>query len=414
MAIPNPAGPKNTPGKNGKYRVNPVPAVEQPFTFKSSVPDHHIYLNEKGGGTILPLSAGKGTTKAERKHNIAKSGNMLMWALLTTTILAVIASIVSPYLQPKPLDKDQQATYTLSKAGFTGFNKETGEDIAVGYVKAYFSIKTDDTADSQLSWYLNGDSLSNTNGTGGTGGNIRTYTSNTAQQVIGTPRVIKTIPQTKEYTTYRVTALVKPSATGTTNNLKEATKTVQTSELKQITVSVGVAYSTKTGRYYIATPAPTILPSPVMGRTTDLTQPASLPGTQIQPTAETNSVIQGFVKAFVIATPEKHSDLDQYVTETKRLTLANIGLGGAYTVNTNTINYTLSTEDEGKTLTAKVTFDLIDEVGGTTDTNNNENTKQTITYPGTYTLKLTKEGNGKYLVSEFSPWLYTTDTGAAL
>lgn len=411
MAINNFGGNANTPDKNGKYRVTPVPAVEQPFTIKSSVPDQHIYL--EGAAGILPLSAGKGTTKAERRNNLVKSGSIFMWILLATTIFAVIGSIVFPYLQPKPLDKDQQAAYTIGKMGVTGFNKEAGEDIAVGYVKAYFSIKTDDTSDSQLAWYLNGDSLSSTNTTGAAG-NIRSYTSNTAQQVIGTPRVVKVIPQTREYTTYRVTALVKPSATGTANNLKEATKTVQTSELKQITVSVGVAYSTKTGRYYIATPAPTILPSPVMGRTTDLSQPETQPGTAVQPTAETNSVIQGFVKAFVVATPEKHSDLDQYVTETKRLTLANIGLGGAYTVNTNTINYTLTTEDDGKTLIAKVTFDLIDEVGGTTDTNNNENTKQTITYPGTYTLKLTKEGNGKYLVSDFSPWLYTTDTGKAI
>ena len=411
MAINNFGGNANTPDKNGKYRVTPVPAVEQPFTIKSSVPDQHIYL--EGDAGILPLSAGKGTTKAERRNNLVKSGSIFMWILLATTIFAVIGSIVFPYLQPKPLDKDQQAAYTIGKMGVTGFNKEAGEDIAVGYVKAYFSIKTDDTSDSQLAWYLNGDSLSSTNTTGAAG-NIRSYTSNTAQQVIGTPRVVKVIPQTREYTTYRVTALVKPSATGTANNLKEATKTVQTSELKQITVSVGVAYSTTTGRYYIATPAPTILPSPVMGRTTDLSQPETQPGTAVQPTAETNSVIQGFVKAFVVATPEKHSDLDQYVTETKRLTLANIGLGGAYTVNTNTINYTLTTEDDGKTLIAKVTFDLIDEVGGTTDTNNNENTKQTITYPGTYTLKLTKEGNGKYLVSDFSPWLYTTDTGKAI
>lgn len=412
MAINNFGGNTNTPDKNGKYRVNSVPAVEQPFTIKSSVPDQHIYL-EADGGEILPLSAGKGTTKTERHNNLIKSGSIFGWALLTTTTLAVIGAIASPYLQPKPLDKDQQAAYTISKMGITGFNKEAGEDIAVGYVKAYLSIKTDDTSDPQLSWYLNGDSLSNTNTTNAAG-NIRTYTSNTAQQVIGTPRVVRIIPQTAEYTTYRVTALVKPSATGTTNNLKEATKTIQTSELKQITLSVGVAYSNKTGRYYIATPAPTILPSPVMGRNTDLNQPANPTGEAIQPTAETNSVIQGFIKAFTIATPEKHSDLDQYVVDTKKLTLATAGLGGTYTVNTNTINYTLTTDDGGKTLTAKVTFDLTDEVGGTTDTTNNENTKQTITYPGTYTIKLTKEGNGKYLVSEFYPWLYTTDTGKAL
>ena len=114
MAINNFGGNTHTPDKNGKYRVSPVPAVEQPFTIKSSVPDQHIYL-EAGGGEILPLSAGKGTTKAERRNNLIKSGSIFGWAILTTTTLAVIGSIASPYLQPKPLDKDQQAAYTISK-----------------------------------------------------------------------------------------------------------------------------------------------------------------------------------------------------------------------------------------------------------------------------------------------------------
>lgn len=72
MAINNFGGNTNTPDKNGKYRVNSVPAVEQPFTIKSSVPDQHIYL-EADGGEILPSPQAKGPPKQNAATTSSKA-----------------------------------------------------------------------------------------------------------------------------------------------------------------------------------------------------------------------------------------------------------------------------------------------------------------------------------------------------
>lgn len=146
-----------------------------------------------------------------------------------------------------------------------------------------------------------------------------------------------------------------------------------------------------------------------MGKSNSLIPSTSVTGTKIQNTAETDSVINGFFKAYVTATPEKRGDLAQYVLDTKTLTIANAGLGGKFTINTNDISYELYRQEDG-TLIAKVNLNLIDELGGSTDSDTSESTKQNITYPVTYQVTLAKQENGKYLVTDLMPDTYNANT----
>ena len=95
--------------------------------------------------------------------------------------------------------------------------------------------------------------------------------------------------------------------------------------------------------------------------------------------------------------------------DTKTLTIANAGLGGKFTINTNDISYELYRQEDG-TLIAKVNLNLIDELGGSTDSDTSESTKQNITYPVTYQVTLAKQENGKYLVTDLMPDTYDANT----
>lgn len=396
--------------QTGKRDVTPISPIEQNLNFAED-PEPHV--SNKKTSTILPLSGSEKNRKntPQRRKDLATRGRVLAFGLVSVGALSFLGHSFYYLAQPEQVTDEHITAVSQRANGNTGFNKENGEDIAVGYVKAYLSIKTDENADKLLAWYLSGDKMSSTETSNTSVNNIRTATANVAEQVIGVPRVIRITPHANPaLMTYRVTALVKPSATGTNNSIKDASKSAnQVSELKQITMSVTVAFDSKTGRYYIATPNPSILPSPVMGKSSALIPSQQVQGTKIQNSAETDAVIQGFIKAYVAASPEKHGDLDQYVVEPNKITLATAGFGGEFTVNTNSISYQLYQQDD-KSIIARTTLTLVDELGGTTDVESNESTKQSISYTVTYNIKLVQQGNGKYLVSDLSPDIYDVPT----
>jgi hypothetical protein len=396
--------------QTGKRDVTPISPIEQNLNF-AEAPEPHV--SNKKTSTILPLSGSEKNRKntPQRRKDLATRGRVLAFGLVSVGALSFLGHSFYYLAQPEQVTDEHITAVSQRANGNTGFNKENGEDIAVGYVKAYLSIKTDENADKLLAWYLSGDKMSSTETSNTSVNNIRTATANVAEQVIGVPRVIRITPHANPaLMTYRVTALVKPSATGTNNSIKDASKSAnQVSELKQITMSVTVAFDSKTGRYYIATPNPSILPSPVMGKSSALIPSQQVQGGKIQNSAETDAVIQGFVKAYVAASPEKHGDLDQYVVEPNKITLATAGFGGEFTVNTNSISYQLYQQDD-KSIIARTTLTLVDELGGTTDVESNESTKQSISYTVTYNIKLVQQGNGKYLVSDLSPDIYDVPT----
>lgn len=390
--------------RNNKRQVNPVHPTDQPITFNEDE-DSTLYAKNNNGGGISVL----GDPKYVNLKDKEKRGRIVSYVLAGLLATCFIGNSVYQFTLPKPPSDAKIASIARSAVGETGFNKQAGEDIAVSYVKAYLSLKTDETAEKQLAWYLTGDSLSSASDPG-TSGNIRTSTANAAQQVIGTPQVTRiAVHKNSALATYRVVALVKPAATGTGTTVKDAAKNNnQNAELKQISMSVTVAFDKDTSKYYIATPHPSIVPSLSMGKSQELVKSKGIPGTKIQNSADTDAVIQGYFKAYVSATLEKPGDLSQYVLDIKKATVATTGFGGQYTINTNSISYEAYRQENGDII-AKVNLELIDELGGSTDTDTKESAKQNITYPVTYKVTLAKQSNGKYLVSNLEPDVYDTD-----
>ena len=92
-----------------------------------------------------------------------------------------------------------------------------------------------------------------------------------------------------------------------------------------------------------------------------------------------------------------------------RSSVATIGFGGQYTVNTNSITYEAYRQSNGDII-AKVNLELVDELGGSTDTDTKESAKQSITYPVTYKVTLSQQPNKKFLVSNMEPDIYDTDS----
>lgn len=390
---------------SSKRTVKPTPPTEQPITFHADE-EETIYANnnEKGAASFL------GDPLYKESKNWATRGRITAFAVCGLLAACVASAIIHPYTLPKTLSDAEFAAKARAANGETGFNKAAGEEIAVNYVKAYLSLKTDETAEKQLAFYLTGDSLSSASDNNGAS-NIRSSTANSAQQVIGTPQVTRVaVHKNSALATYRVVALVKPSATGTGTTVKDAAKNNnQNAELKQISMSVTVAYNEKTSKYYVATPHPAIVPSLSMGKAQELVKSKTIPGERVQPSADLDSVIQGYFKAYVAATPEKPGDLSQYVVDIKKSSVATIGFGGQYTVNTNSITYEAYRQSNGDII-AKVNLELVDELGGSTDTDTKESAKQSITYPVTYKVTLSQQPNKKFLVSNMEPDIYDTDS----
>lgn len=390
---------------SSKRTVKPTPPTEQPITFHADE-EGTLYANNNEKGAVSFLS----DPLYKESKNWATRGRITAFAVCGLLAACVASAIIHPYTLPKTLSDAEFAAKARAANGETGFNKAAGEEIAVNYVKAYLSLKTDETAEKQLAFYLTGDSLSSASDNNGAS-NIRSSTANSAQQVIGTPQVTRVaVHKNSALATYRVVALVKPSATGTGTTVKDAAKNNnQNAELKQISMSVTVAYNEKTSKYYVATPHPAIVPSLSMGKSQELVKSKTIPGERVQPSADLDSVIQGYFKAYVAATPEKPGDLSQYVVDIKKSNVSTIGFGGQYTVNTNSITYEAYRQSNGDII-AKVNLELVDELGGSTDTDTKESAKQSITYPVTYKVTLSQQPNKKFLVSNMEPDIYDTDS----
>lgn len=392
------------PGGDNKIKVKPIPAAKQNLTF-----------NDTEIPSVTDNTAGKTYALSTRKVKRDGKKWTKAWAIgaIVTAILIILTPIIVLLTQPKQLTRADIASVVRQEAEINGFNREAGEDIAIGFVKSYLSLKTDETSDKQLSWYLSGDTLAENTTSGTVAG--RTSTGNVSQQVIGTPRVVRVIPHANPaLMTYRVTALVKPATVGSNNSIANASKAANsngntTDELKQITLSVTIGYDSATSKYYVATPNPSIVPSSIMGRSQNLVQPKNIPGSKIQNSQDITNTLSGFFKAYMVASPDKHGDLDQFIANTKKANFASVGLSGAYTINSSDISYTAYQQDNGQII-AKVKVTLIDEVGGTTDIDTNERAKQSISYPVEYLVTLDPQGNGKYLVSNLAPYVYDADT----
>ena len=131
------------PGGDNKIKVKPIPAAKQNLTF-----------NDTEIPSVTDNTAGKTYALSTRKVKRDGKKWTKAWAIgaIVTAILIILTPIIVLLTQPKQLTRADIASVVRQEAGINGFNREAGEDIAIGFVKSYLSLKTDETSDKQLSW----------------------------------------------------------------------------------------------------------------------------------------------------------------------------------------------------------------------------------------------------------------------
>ena len=166
--------------QTGKRDVTPISPIEQNLNFAED-PEPHV--SNKKTSTILPLSGSEKNRKntPQRRKDLATRGRVLAFGLVSVGALSFLGHSFYYLAQPEQVTDEHITAVSQRANGNTGFNKENGEDIAVGYVKAYLSIKTDENADKLLAWYLSGDKMSSTEASNTSVNNIRTATANVAE-----------------------------------------------------------------------------------------------------------------------------------------------------------------------------------------------------------------------------------------
>ena len=126
---------------SSKRTVKPTPPTEQPITFHADE-EETLYANNNEKGAVSFL----GDPLYKESKNWATRGRITAFAVCGLLAACVASAIIHPYTLPKTLSDAEFAAKARAANGETGFNKAAGEEIAVNYVKAYISLKTDETA----------------------------------------------------------------------------------------------------------------------------------------------------------------------------------------------------------------------------------------------------------------------------
>lgn len=283
--------------------------------------------------------------------------------------------------------------------GETGFPMEKGEAFATQFATAYFDYDSSDSNSRRiLDSFYGGSSKADSQV-----GSVTTV-GDTKQRVVVPPRVFSSSGITDEIATFKVSTLITDKDSGKFNKDGEMTA-------KWVGLAITLYYDKDKTQMFVAKDSPQLIPSYSVGNEVQWKQESKLG------TGQANSelfdsmapTINGFLLAYGKASPDSHSELDQYVKKDPDPELLD-GFNGNFLIKEDSITSTNtqiypSTSDEGNN-EYKVDLNLnwVDSAAQENDNN--------VTYNGRYVMTIEKSKDDKYFVTAFRPYIYTPDTTA--
>ena len=326
----------------------------------------------------------------DQRKNMRSQQKAVQAIFIALAVLAVGLGLYRLIVPPKTLHEDEVLSLINASTGKNGFPQEEGGAFAQEFMKAYLSNDDSPITQRVLSYYYTGKM-------DGTSGNSTTQSpqGDFAQRVVYGPTIYKSLPVSAKSGSYTIGALVEPRSS-------QGKAPADGSAVKWMFFNVNVYYDKATNTFSIPSDSPTIVPAAASGANNMVPDPK--PVSKQQPSEDlgndTRSVVIGYIKGYATSSVQDHTALDQYVTNSKDPKLIE-GLDNQFSLagdeESSIVTKAYPTEDPSVVKVQTQVQWLSRAVGAGNAAN---------AYTSNYVVTLTKQSNGKYLVSKFAPEYY--------
>lgn len=344
---------------------------------------------------IIPMG-GKRSKRKVKSSEFDKRTNTLATTKIIRTVVMIILVILfllglkNTFLPSHVYSDDQIRAFAREGAGQTGFPEERGIAYVEGFMETFLTIDRDKPQNKEvLNHYYGEASFANLSGE-----RLRMYASNGSKQhVIISPQVYEVELLTDYAARFKVSTYVSDT-NGTEVEDNKATG-------RWLSFAVNVFYDNKTEGMIITKDSPSIIP------TYRILNQSSLPVEAVLGNGRVNEeilpaltpTINGFVKAYAGSSIASHEEILQYIDDKNDINLYD-GFGGTVSLNggpSEAIKKTVYNSDDG---IYRVDLDIkwIDNAAS--------QGVHKVEYRSRYVMRIKAIGDGRYVVTSFSPYYY--------
>lgn len=342
---------------------------------------------------IVPMGGKKVRAKDfdDRKNRITP---LKVFRVILYTLISVlfIFGIKNTFFPSNNFTQDEISSIAQNAVGQTGFPIERGQAMAEEFIYYYLNLDPTDSGNKEIinRFYTGqeGDSNSISSITRGSVTN--------KQVVVGSPRTFEIINASSDTTMYKISAMVTDENGGTRTG-----EAGQKPSTHWVSFAVNVYYNAETTQLIIPEGNPYIIP------TYELAPQGKAPDAGKLGTGEIDDdirstlfpTISGYIKAFALASVDKHNEIIQYIPQEANADLYT-GFGGKVELarDDNSIRYEVFKTDDEKVWKVDVTIEWKDI--------NTIDPEAAVSYSSRYVMTIEKSSAKKYLVTKFSPYYY--------
>lgn len=326
----------------------------------------------------------------EKRTNLRKKATIVQFVVIAIVLSILGFAIFKVIVPTKTLTEDDVASIISDQVGITDFPLERGKGFAKDFLQAYLNIGPSTTDANVLGYYYTGALNPNSNPS-------RSVRSNYRQNILYGPTVYSAKSISNTSGSYVIGAFVD----GSTDKVPAAK---DGTSAHWLFFNINVYYDKKTDSLAITPESPTMVPDVGVKSQTEVPQEADLgTGEQNQDIASSiSSTVTGFIKAYSESSTTDHSSLDQYIIPDPPVELTS-GLSGKITLagsESDAIQFKAYNTTDPDTLKVAVDVTWRDNFKADSEL------KSGVDYKSSYVMTLSKQSNGKYLVSKFAPKYY--------
>lgn len=394
-------------GRDADYeaaeQVEGYTAPGKPFISEAEkdTKDQNLYVDEERK-KLRTFGGSKRKIKVDEydlRKNKEKRAKIIQYSALGLFGAFFITNLVAlPYVLNNTVTPSELQQVVKAETGGTGFPLNSGEGFAVNFMEAYLTYTGNETIDAQALQYYQTGTMSASGGDLGASG--RTMSGDVRQRVVTGPTVFGVHDIAPYSAAYTIGALVETTSTE---------EGVDDSSVRWEFFQVNVHFDADTGTFYIPPETPTMIPEYNVGARSDVPRADEL-GTGTADdvlTEEVQSVVLGFLRAWAESSPDSTVAIDQYIVPGEGGEHLQDGFDNEYVFANGDAESSVTFQAYPNEIDGNVKVDVTVNWAVTVADADGED-RNAVEYTSTYVMTLEEQGDGRYLVSNFAPKVYTS------
>lgn len=341
----------------------------------------------------------------DERQNKEKRSKIVQYSVLGGIGALFLFSVIAvPITISNTVAPDEVQSLVQAETGGTGFPLNAGEGFAKDFMQAYLTYSGNDSIDNQALQYYQTGTLGASADSGNTGRNV---SGNVRQDVVFGPTVYGVTDVTNYSATYTIGALV--SAVSTEDEAPDDSNRTHWEFFQ-----VNVYFDPEEERFYIPPQSPSLIPEYEMGARNDVPDADEIGGGSADEalTAEVQSVVHGFMRAWAESSPGDTAAIDQYIVSGETGDHLRDGFGNEYVFAGGDAESSITFQAYPNEAQGNVKVDMTVR-WSTPITGADGEENSSVEYESTYVMTLVQQDDDRYLVSDFTPKVYISQEAAA-